>query len=232
MRVILPVLRALRQEKTLKKNFRKNFRWPGKKFGKGTQRHLPGLRHCGIENQRGFTQSLPMKLVRIVALCVAAVVCGGGCERAPAPPPVNTGHANDIRQAQPALRTMKLWLGSEELTAELALTPDQQRVGMMFRTSLAENAGMLFVFPVPHRASFWMKNTPLPLSVAYINPDGVILEIHDLQPHNTNMVVATSDRVQFVLETNQNWFERHNIRPGTVVRTEQGTLMETFQRRR
>jgi uncharacterized membrane protein (UPF0127 family) len=93
---------------------------------------------------------------------------------------------------------------------------------------MAENAGMLFVFPGPHRASFWMKNTRLPLSAAYIDPEGVILEIHNLEPQNTNSVTAGSDRVQFVLETNQGWFDRHNIKPGVVIRTEQGSLRETF----
>ena len=87
---------------------------------------------------------------------------------------------------------------------------------------------MLFVFSAPHRASFWMKNCPLPLSAAYIDPEGVILEIHDLQPHNTKSVMASSERVQFVLETNQGWFRRHNVTLGTVIRTERGTLMETF----
>ena len=115
---------------------------------------------------------------------------------------------------------------------ELALTAEQQTAGMMFRTNLAENAGMLFVFPGPHQASFWMKNCPLPLSAAYIDPEGVILEINPLQPHNTNSVVAASDRVQFVLETNQGWFERHRVTPGMVIRTERGSLAETFFRQR
>ena len=123
---------------------------------------------------------------------------------------------------------MKLWLGAEEMVAELALTSQQQQTGMMFRTDLAENAGMLFVFPVPHRASFWMKNCPLPLSAAYIDAEGVILEIHHLQAHNTNSVVASSDRVQFVLETSQGWFERHQVTTGMVVRTEHGSLVKTF----
>jgi len=114
------------------------------------------------------------------------------------------------------------------MDAELALTTIQQQTGMMFRTNLAENAGMLFVFPGPFRASFWMMNCPLPLSAAYIDPEGVILEIHDLQRHNTNSVVAASERVQFVLETSQGWFGRHNVTTGMVVRTERGTLTDTF----
>ena len=77
---------------------------------------------------------------------------------------------------------------------------------------------------MPHRASFWMKNCPLPLTAAYIDPEGVILELHDFQPHNTNSVVASSDRVQFVLEANQGWFGRHNVTTGMVVRTERGPL--------
>jgi uncharacterized membrane protein (UPF0127 family) len=60
----------------------------------------------------------------------------------------------------------------------------------------------------------------------------VILEVRDLQPHNTNSVVAASDHVQFVLEANQGWFGRHNVRPGMVVRTERGTLVDTFFNKR
>jgi uncharacterized membrane protein (UPF0127 family) len=123
---------------------------------------------------------------------------------------------------------MKLWLGAEELETELALTPSQQQTGMMFRTNMAENEAMLFVFQAPHRASFWMMNTKVPLSAAYIDPEGVVLEIHDLQPYDTNSVVAASDRVQFVLETRQGWFQRHNIGIGTVIRTERGSLKATF----
>lgn len=169
--------------------------------------------------------------MRVLTLLLAVVACGGcagGCNK-PASPA--TGDASSPRlptAAQPKLQTMKLWLGAEEMIAELALTGVQMQTGMMFRTNLAENAGMLFVLPMPQQASFWMKNCPLPLSAAYIDPEGVILEIHDLQPHNTNSVVASSERVQFVLETNQGWFKRHNVNPGTVIRTEHGTLTETF----
>jgi uncharacterized membrane protein (UPF0127 family) len=73
-----------------------------------------------------------------------------------------------------------------------------------------------------------MKNCPLPLSAAYIDQEGVILEIHDLLPYNTNSVVASSDQVQFVLEANQGWFGRHHVTTGMVVRTERGPLAQTF----
>ena len=123
---------------------------------------------------------------------------------------------------------MKLWLGAEEMAAELAVTAMQMRTGMMFRTNMEANAGMLFVFPQPHRAGFWMENTFIPLSAAYIDPEGVILEIHALQPHDTNTVLADSDRIQYVLETPQGWFDRHHVQTGTVIRTDSGSLRTTF----
>ena len=182
-----------------------------------------------------FAQSWVMNGLRILTLLLALAVCGGcagGCHK-PAPPATEESPSQKLpTAAQPKLQTMKLWLGAEEMNAELALTGLQMQTGMMFRTNLEENAGMLFVFPMPHRASFWMKNCPLPLSAAYIDPEGVILEIHDLQPHNTNSVEAASDHVQFVLETSQGWFGRHHVTPGMVVRTERGTLLETFFRQR
>ena len=91
------------------------------------------------------------------------------------------------------------------MDAELARTGVQQQTGMMFRTNLAENAGMLFPLPYSQSASFWMKNCPLPLSIAYIDPDGVIQEIHDLEPQNTNSVVSASNNIRFALETPRGW---------------------------
>ena len=176
-----------------------------------------------------------MNRLRILTLLLAIVVCGGcagGCNKPASPAGTPAADPSLPTAAQPKLQTMKLWLGSEEMLTELALTGEQMQTGMMFRTNMAENAGMLFALPMPQRASFWMKNCPLPLSAAYIDPDGVILEIHDLQPYNTNSVVAASDRIQFVLETNQGWFHRHNVAPGTVVRTERGTLMDLFYMKR
>jgi uncharacterized membrane protein (UPF0127 family) len=135
-------------------------------------------------------------------------------------------------KAQPKLQSIKLWVGAEELVTELALSGIQQQTGMMFRTNMAENEAMLFVFPYPHQAAFWMMNTYVPLSAAYIDPDGAILEIHKLEPHNTNAVEAATDRIQYVLETRQGWFDRHNVRTGMVVRSEFGPLKSTFTQRR
>ena len=77
-----------------------------------------------------------------------------------------------------------------------------------------EMEGMLFVFTEPQQLGFWMKNTLLPLSCAYMAPDGTILELHDMQPLNTNTIMAATDQVQYVLEMNQGWFVKKNIKKG------------------
>ena len=98
----------------------------------------------------------------------------------------------------------------------------------MFRKEMGEQEGMLFVFPGPYRASFWMRNTLLPLTCAYVDPEGVILEIRDMKPLDESPIQAASDRVQYVLEMNQGWFGRHNITTNMVIRTERGSLREPY----
>jgi len=131
-------------------------------------------------------------------------------------------------EGQPTLQTLKLWVGREELVTELALSPREQRTGMMFRTHMADNAGMLFPMPEPRVASFWMKNCPLPLSVAYLDSGGIIKEIHDLEPYNTNAVVSANGDIRFALETPRGWFEKHQIHEGVAVATERGPLLQAI----
>jgi uncharacterized membrane protein (UPF0127 family) len=132
----------------------------------------------------------------------------------------------------PRLKSVKLWVGPQVVEAEVASTITEVSTGMMYRKDMGENEGMLFVFARPHQATFYMKNTVVPLSAAYISSDGSILEIHDLQPLNEEPVPSKTADVQFVLEMKQGWFKRNQINPGTLVRTEFGSLLETFQRRR
>lgn len=170
-----------------------------------------------------------MNLSWLLMVLVLGVACGGcGGDRNAAPVTAAPADPGEPTRAQPKLQTMKLFIGSQEMIAELAVTPDQIRTGMMFRTNMDENAGMLFALPYTQRAAFWMKNCPYPLSAAYIDPDGVIVEIHDLEPHNTNSVVAGSDNIRFVLETPRDWFKKHGVNPGVAIATERGPLMKTF----
>lgn len=137
-----------------------------------------------------------------------------------------------LDRALPKLKTMRLYIGAHELVTELCTNNVQRMTGMMFRTNLAENEAMLFVFPWPHRTSFYMKNTRVPLSAAYIDPDGVIREIHDLTPGDLQGKEAQVDNIQYVLETTQGWFRRRQLGPGAVVRTEEGSLPQTFFKNR
>jgi uncharacterized membrane protein (UPF0127 family) len=179
----------------------------------------------------------------ILLLLLALAVWGGysGCSKtaqSASPGPTagspaasadpNPWQPGEPTQEQPKLPTIKIWLGREEMVAEVAGTRDQQETGMMYRTNMAEGAGMLFPLFFTQRAAFWMKHCPLPLSAAYIDPGGVIQEIHDLQAHDTNSVIAASGNIRFVLETPQGWFQRHSIHEGMTVSTEHGPLMQTF----
>jgi uncharacterized protein len=182
--------------------------------------------------------AVPGRLFNWIGLLILAV--GLGCdhraERASAgadPVPVRPVVPDEPTRAQPRLPTIELYLGTHQITAEVARSTLQIRTGMMFRSSLGENEGMLFVFGAPHRASFWMKNVTVELSLAYLDPEGRILEIHDLEPGNETPVVSRSHQVQYALETPRGWFQRHGVTPGVLVTTEHGPLpgLHTGRRR-
>ena len=151
--------------------------------------------------------------------------CSKPADEAPKPPSIDDYLP---KHAQPKLQTMKLYIGPETLDAELALTEEQERTGMMFRTNIQDTDSMLFVLPYTQKANFWMMHCPESISAAYIAPDGMIAEIHHLEKNDTNGVSAKTDQIRFVLETSDGWFARHNISVGTVIRTERGSLAETF----
>jgi hypothetical protein len=183
-----------------------------------------------VENLRRLRQTVRMKMTRFLALLLVVTALSGCKKTETVAAPISI---DDIlpKQAQPKLPTMKIYLGAETLDTELALTEKEEMTGMMFRTNIQDTDSMLFVLPLPQHASFWMKNCPESISAAYIDPEGVILEIHHLEKNDTNAVVAAADNVQFVLETSEGWFARHNVNTGTVVRTEKGSLAETFLQR-
>ncbi len=167
------------------------------------------------------------------SLLAVALAASVGCQK-PAPPPAAAppeavAEPLHLPHAQSNLPVVKLWVGPEELNTEVCQSAQQLATGMMFRTNMAENAAMLFVFPFPHRAGFYMKNTLVPLSVAYLDPEGVIQEIHDLKPKDETSVEAGTDQIQFVLEVNQGWFARHHLSTGAVVRAAQGALKRGFR---
>ena len=114
-------------------------------------------------------------------------------------------------------RTAQIQIGTETLDVELAENSEQQAKGLRFRQTLAENAGMLFVFPAPQRVSFWMKDASIPLSIAFIQANGKIVQIRPMQPYDETPVPSLSDAIAYALMVKQGWFERHGISAGTII---------------
>lgn len=96
----------------------------------------------------------------------------------------------------------------------------------MHRESMEPNQGMLFVFESAGKQRFWMKNTLIPLSVAFFNAEGTLLEIHALYPQDQNPVESHADTIVMALEMNQGWFKKHDLSPGAKLDKKQ--LDEAF----
>jgi uncharacterized protein len=110
-----------------------------------------------------------------------------------------------------------LKVGPATLKTEVALTDAQKEIGLMHRPHLDDNAGMLFIFDHEQRVAFWMKNTTIPLSIAFIGRDGVISQIADMQPLDQRIIQSESSAVIYALEVNQKWFDLNHVKVGDVV---------------
>ncbi len=143
--------------------------------------------------------------VRMSAL-VAAVVC--------------SMHAPGVRAEFPVTTTMpvvELTAGMYRIQAELAHTPQNRQIGLMHRKDLAINRGMVFVFTQAQRHCMWMKNTLIPLSVAFIADDGTIINIADMQPQTEDSHCAARP-ARYALEMNQGWFADRGLKAGDPIR--------------
>ena len=118
---------------------------------------------------------------------------------------------------QPELPKITLTIGDVGLNAEVADDPDEKTIGLMGRKELPEGSGMLFVFSRPQPMGFWMKDTLIPLSIAYINEAGIIREIHDMQPLDENSVGSVFQDLVYALEVPQGWFTKNGILAGDKV---------------
>ena len=114
---------------------------------------------------------------------------------------------------QPPLPTTDLTLGMHRIRAEVANGMDSRMQGLMYRKSMAQNSGMVFVFDENAAHCMWMKNTLIPLSVAFLGEDGAIINIADMQPHSEQSHCAARP-ARYALEMNKDWFVQRGIKPG------------------
>lgn len=123
-------------------------------------------------------------------------------------------HASAQGNGQPQhLPTATLQAGMRNIVAMVAKTPEQRQIGLMYRREMAPHEGMIFVFEQPNVQCFWMRNTLLPLSAAFVEDDGTIVNVEDMQPMSDESHCSKKP-VRYVLEMNQGWFAKAGIKPG------------------
>jgi len=140
--------------------------------------------------------------VLIIVLFLSIIAC---------PPLVRKLSANQEKTK----KTLKI--NEKNLTVEVADTFEKKLTGLMFRKELGKDEGMLFCFDKPQKPVFWMKNTYLPLSLAFIDANGIILQLEDLKPEDLTPVAA-KEKVLYALEVNKGWFEQNKIKTGDVIK--------------
>jgi len=145
------------------------------------------------------------RVTRAVTILMAAVLLAASCSA--------KTDAADLNKPNPRLPTVTLRSGDIRVIAEVADIEIERNRGLMFRKSLDEGKGMLFVFEQDQRVSFWMRNTSIPLSLAYITADGTIVQILDLKPYSEQP--RPSERsVRYALEVPQGWYGKVGLGVG------------------
>jgi uncharacterized membrane protein (UPF0127 family) len=119
-------------------------------------------------------------------------------------------------QADAPMRTTQIKVGAHPLKVEIAQTDPEREKGLMHRRSMGANDGMLFIFAEPAYHSMWMKNTLIPLSVAFVDSEGVILNILDMEPQTLDSHMSAGPSV-YAIETNKGWFAQKKIKAGDRV---------------
>jgi uncharacterized protein len=118
--------------------------------------------------------------------------------------------------AEAALRTTQVKVGAHALRVEIAATAEQRQRGLMFREKMGRDEGMLFIYDEPAYQAMWMKNTLIPLSVAFLDPQGTILNILDMEPHSLDTRMSAGPAL-YAIETNKGWFAQKGIKAGDRV---------------
>jgi uncharacterized membrane protein (UPF0127 family) len=159
----------------------------------------PALRRIGLRIALFST----MVAIPVLTGCGEAGGTSGGAA-ADQPVPISVGQE---------VRTAQIRIGGVEVTAEIADNEDLRAKGLMNRDSLAENHGMLFVYGAAQVRSFWMRNTRIPLDIAFIDANGVIINIEPMEPQSDENYYSQGP-MMYALEMDQGWFEANGVGPG------------------
>lgn len=145
----------------------------------------------------GLCQTLVMKKIRLLFLLVFLTASFAWSQDSP----------------QLNLQRLKLSAGLHLIDVQVALNSEQRTIGLMHRREMPQNEGMLFVFELPTIQCFWMKNTLIPLTAAFLEDNGTIVNLEDMRPQTTN-THCSKQPVRYVLEMNQGWFAKKGIKAG------------------
>ena len=171
----------------------------------------------------------------LLRLCLAALLLAlVGCQQqapetvpTPAAPasnaPASVEQPSAPDQAQ-HLRTVDLHIDNATLHTQVAANETQREIGLMHVAKMADNDGMIFLMPDVERVTFWMKDTLIPLSIAFVDRSGTVLEIHDMKAMDETITRSDSDQVAYALETNLHWFSLNGIKPGDKIEPAPATL--------
>lgn len=192
-----------------------------------------------VRRYAGAMQALGLLLTLLVAAACSQAPAGDASPIATAAPPITGGSPYPAPNAAYPVPTaaivaspagaiepeatvvpdaiIEVMIGEHRLTVEVVATPEKRSIGLMFRETLPEDRGMLFVFAGPYTGAFWMRNTRIPLSIAFIGQDRRILNIEDMQPFDEVTQHAPRGAAFYALEVNQGWFAARGIQPGDTV---------------
>lgn len=151
------------------------------------------LKSCSVIFARAGKSLLPLVAIAALQMPICAI-------------------AQEIPQTN--LQHIQLTAGMYVIDAQVAMTPDQRQIGLMQRKDMAQHEGMIFVFEQASQQCFWMKNTILPLTAAFVADDGTIVNMADMKPQTTDSHCSTQP-VRYVLEMNKGWFAKKGIKPGS-----------------
>lgn len=152
-----------------------------------------------------FALALPFSTATRRTVAAALLTAAAGL-------PFTTAQAQDGPQLN--LQRVEMTAGMHRIDAQVAATPQERQTGLMHRKEMPQHEGMLFVFEQPAQQCFWMKNTLLPLTAAFVDDDGTIVNLADMKPQTLDSHCSAKP-VRYVLEMNQGWFAKKNIKAGT-----------------